>query len=171
MAGQGPHESQGHARSSRRGWSVRRAAEGSAAASGPLRGKRAKPTLKSVNKGSRPDRPLLGAQSRHPRPRTTDGSQTTQTPSQRPTAASHALAPLSTLLTPTTGSDAKARVICRLLELRGLSSEEAARLTAYLYGFPTTDLRWSLQQLNRLLFLRRLREAGAFDGGQPTRPS
>jgi hypothetical protein len=50
-----------------------------------------------------------------------------------------------------------------MLQLRGLTSDEASRLTAFLFGLPTTDLGWSLQQLNRLLFLRRLREGGAFD--------
>ena len=62
------------------------------------------------------------------------------------------------------GSNAKARVICRFLEVRGLSSDEAARLTAFLHGLPTSDLGWSPAQLNRLLFLRQLREAGACRG-------
>jgi hypothetical protein len=61
------------------------------------------------------------------------------------------------------GSDETTRLIHRMLQLRGLTSDEASRLTAFLFGLPTTDLGWSLQQLNRLLFLRRLREGGAFD--------
>lgn len=60
----------------------------------------------------------------------------------------------------------------RMLQLRGLTAAEAASLTAFMFGLPTTDLRWSLKQLNQLLFLRRLRQTGAFDGrdGRPARP-
>ena len=67
-------------------------------------------------------------------------------------------------------SEGRTLVTCRELEIRGLTSNEATRLTAYLCGLPTTDLGWSLKQLNRLLFLRRLREAGTFEsGGRPVR--
>jgi hypothetical protein len=55
-----------------------------------------------------------------------------------------------------------------MLEARGLTADEATRLTAFVFGLPATDLRWSLQQLDRLLFLRRLRQRGAFDqAGEP----
>jgi hypothetical protein len=47
--------------------------------------------------------------------------------------------------------------------MKGMAPPEAASLTAYLCGLPTTDLQWSLKQVNQLLFLRRLREMGHFD--------
>ena len=48
--------------------------------------------------------------------------------------------------------------------MKGLTPDEAASLTAFLYGLPTTDLRWTLPQLNQLLFLRQLRQIGRFGG-------
>lgn len=52
--------------------------------------------------------------------------------------------------------------VWRLIQMKGMSPDEAANLTAFLYGLPTADLRWSLPQLNKLLFLRTLRQAGRF---------
>jgi hypothetical protein len=60
------------------------------------------------------------------------------------------------------------RAVWRLLQMKGMSPDEAANLTAFLYGLPTSDLRWSLSQLNQLLFLRSMRQTGRFgdtDGG------
>jgi len=56
--------------------------------------------------------------------------------------------------------------------MKGLAPAEAASLTAFMCGLPTTDLHWSLNQLNQLLFLRRMRQTGRFDGsdGDPARP-
>ena len=54
------------------------------------------------------------------------------------------------------------RTVSRLLQMRGMSPDEAANLTAFLYGLPTADLRWSLPQLNQLLFLRQMRQSGRF---------
>jgi hypothetical protein len=54
-----------------------------------------------------------------------------------------------------------------------MTADEAANLTAFLYGLPTADLRWSLPQLNQLLFLRQMRQSGRFgrtDGGIDPRP-
>jgi hypothetical protein len=45
-----------------------------------------------------------------------------------------------------------------------MTPDEAASLTAFLYGLPTADLRWTLPQLNQLLFLRRLHQIGRFGG-------
>jgi hypothetical protein len=56
----------------------------------------------------------------------------------------------------------------RLLLLKGLTSEEASNLTAFLCGIHVGDLNWKLIEVNRLLFLRRLAQHGAwgaFDGG------
>jgi hypothetical protein len=53
--------------------------------------------------------------------------------------------------------------------MKGLTQAEASSLTAFICGLPTTDLRWSLKQVNELLFLRRMRELGRFgndDGGR-----
>jgi hypothetical protein len=57
------------------------------------------------------------------------------------------------------------RAVWRLLQMRGMTPDEAANLTAFLYGLPTTDLRWSLPQLNKLLFLRQMRQDGRFGSG------
>jgi hypothetical protein len=56
------------------------------------------------------------------------------------------------------------RAIYRLLQLKGLDPAEAASLTAFLCGLPTSDLRWSLKQVNQLLFLRRMQQTGRFGG-------
>ena len=47
--------------------------------------------------------------------------------------------------------------------MKGLTPDEAASLTAFVYGLPTTDLRWTLPQLNQLLFLRQMNQIGRFD--------
>jgi hypothetical protein len=55
----------------------------------------------------------------------------------------------------------------RLLLMKGLTSDEAANLTAFLCGIHIGDLHWKLIEVNRLLFLRRLAHNGAwgaFDG-------
>ncbi len=60
------------------------------------------------------------------------------------------------------------RAVYRLLLMKGLTPAEASSLTAFMCGLPTTDLHWSLQQVNQLLFLRRMRQIGRFgdtDGG------
>jgi len=60
------------------------------------------------------------------------------------------------------------RATYRALLAKGLASEEAANLTAFLCGLPIADVRWDLCQVNRLLFLRELERTGSFglhDGG------
>ena len=52
------------------------------------------------------------------------------------------------------------RPVYRLLLMKGLSPTEAASLTAFICGLPTSDLNWSLKQVNQLLFLRRMRQLG-----------
>jgi len=56
------------------------------------------------------------------------------------------------------------RAVWRLLQMKGMTPDEAASLTAFLYGLPTADLRWTLPQLNQLLFLREMRQSGRFRG-------
>jgi len=54
------------------------------------------------------------------------------------------------------------RATFRMLQLRGLTPDEAANLTAFLCGIPVTDHRWKLSEVNRLLFIRALARAGRF---------
>jgi hypothetical protein len=46
--------------------------------------------------------------------------------------------------------------------LRGLAPDEASNLTAYLCGIPVGMQHWRIGEVNRLLFLRALREKGRF---------
>ena len=57
-------------------------------------------------------------------------------------------------------SDPATRATYRLLLLRGLAPDEAANLTAYLCGLPVGEARWTLGEINRLLFLRELIRTG-----------
>ena len=64
------------------------------------------------------------------------------------------------------------RPVYRLLLMKGMTPAEAASLTAFICGLPTTDLHWSLKQVNQLLFLRRMQQTGRFggtDGGRASR--
>ena len=56
------------------------------------------------------------------------------------------------------------RPVYRLLLMKGLTPTEAANLTAYICGLSTADPRWSLKQVNQLLFLRSMQQAGRFGG-------
>jgi hypothetical protein len=47
--------------------------------------------------------------------------------------------------------------------MKGMTPAEAANLTAYICGLPTTDVHWSLKQINQILFLRAMRQSGRFD--------
>ncbi len=58
----------------------------------------------------------------------------------------------------------------RALLMRGLRADEAATLTAFLCGIPIAEVRWSLRQVNQLLFLREMARTGRFgpvDGEVP----
>jgi hypothetical protein len=61
----------------------------------------------------------------------------------------------------------------RQLVVRGFASDEAANLTAYLHALPIGDQPWTLRQVNTVLFLQKLREAGRFGEGDgaPERPA
>jgi len=56
--------------------------------------------------------------------------------------------------------------------MKGLSSDEAANLTAFLCGIPIAEVHWSLRQVNQLLFLREMARTGRFGprDGEPARP-
>jgi hypothetical protein len=92
--------------------------------------------------------------------------------------------PSSTAATPVRGAAANGsaapsaddqlitRTTYRMLLAKGLAPDEAATLTAFLCGIPVAEVRWSLRQVNQLLFLRELARTGRFgpgDGG-PSRP-
>ena len=65
----------------------------------------------------------------------------------------------------TAGAPAPAtRPVYRLLLMKGLTPTEAANLTAFICGLSTTDPRWSIKQVNQLLFLRSMQQAGRFGG-------
>ena len=67
-----------------------------------------------------------------------------------------------------TNPDLATRATYRLLLLKGLAPDEAASLTAYLCGLPVGEARWTLGEINRLLFLRELSRTGRWgldDGG------
>jgi hypothetical protein len=64
--------------------------------------------------------------------------------------------------TPATPSAPSPRSVWRLLQMKGMTPDEAANLTAFLHGLPTADLHWTLPQLNKLLFLRQMRQTGRF---------
>jgi hypothetical protein len=78
-------------------------------------------------------------------------------------------APAPTVDSPTTPIT---RTTYRLLLQRGLSTEEAVALTAFLCGIPIDQVRWSLRQINQLMFLRELARTGRFGprDGEPPRP-
>ena len=68
---------------------------------------------------------------------------------------------------------AATRATYRHLMSRGLGPDEAATLTAFMCGIPISDTRWSIGQVNQLLFLRAMVQTGRFgrrDGGR-TRPN
>jgi hypothetical protein len=56
--------------------------------------------------------------------------------------------------------DLATRATYRLLLLKGLAPDEAASLTAYLCGLPVGEARWTVGEINRLLFLRELSRTG-----------
>jgi hypothetical protein len=64
------------------------------------------------------------------------------------------------------------RSVYRAFLLKGLAPDEAANLTAFVCGIPVQDLRWSLRQVNQLLFLREMTHTGRFGvtDGEVRRP-
>jgi hypothetical protein len=68
-------------------------------------------------------------------------------------------------------ADFPARSIYRALLVRGLEPVEAANLTAYLAGLPSTNLHWTIPEVEALLRRRvelvRLAEADPDDRAEP----
>ncbi len=54
------------------------------------------------------------------------------------------------------------RATYRLLVLKGLAPDEAANITAWLFGIRVGTQGWRLTEVNRLLFLRELSQDGRF---------
>jgi hypothetical protein len=73
--------------------------------------------------------------------------------------------------TPTAVSDdregeVQTRATYRFLLMRGLNPTEAANLTAYLCGIDVDGSHWSIGEVNRLLFLRRLARSGRWSASE-----
>jgi hypothetical protein len=54
--------------------------------------------------------------------------------------------------------------------MKGLAPEEAANLTAFMAGIAVGDARWTLRQINQLLFLREMNRTGQFAETADTLP-
>ena len=73
-----------------------------------------------------------------------------------------------------TSTEPRTRATYRLLLLKGLAPDEAANLTAWLFGIRVGSQHWRLTEINRLLFLRQLTLGGRFgtdDGAERAKPS
>ena len=70
------------------------------------------------------------------------------------------------------GPDLQTRATYRMLLARGLAPTEAANLTAYLCGIAVGGTHWSIGEVNRVLFLRRLARTGRWGcGGAASSPA
>ena len=63
---------------------------------------------------------------------------------------------------PESTSELPTRATYRNLIMRGLAPDEAANLTAYLAGIGVSGSKWTLRQINQLLFLRQMHRSGRF---------
>lgn len=71
----------------------------------------------------------------------------------------------TTPASPETRQALPTRATYRTLLLKGMAPEEAANLTAYMAGIPIGESHWTLNQVNKLLFLRQMRRTGRFGDG------
>lgn len=67
-------------------------------------------------------------------------------------------------------AELRTRVTYRNLLMRGLAPDEAANLTAFLVGISVGEARWTLRQINQLLFLREMNRTGQFADSADPRP-
>ncbi|HUQ77266.1 MAG TPA: hypothetical protein VM427_00140 [Patescibacteria group bacterium] len=67
-------------------------------------------------------------------------------------------------------AELRTRATYRTLLLRGLAPDEAANLTAFLAGIAIGEARWTLRQINQLLFLRAMNRTGQFAEPADPRP-
>jgi len=66
------------------------------------------------------------------------------------------------------GGEVQTWATYRFLLMRGLNPTEAANLTAYLCGIDVDGSHWSIGEVNRLLFLRRLARSGRWETAKDT---
>lgn len=71
---------------------------------------------------------------------------------------------------PETTTELQTRATYRNLLMRGLAPDEAVNLTAFLAGIAIGDARWTLRQINQLLFLRQMNRTGHFNEPSDTGP-
>lgn len=92
--------------------------------------------------------------------------------SARTAASSPSTSPTATADRSSAGDALVTRSTYRTLLMRGLAPAEAADLTAFMCGIPVGQAHWSLDQVNRLLFLRELSRTGRFGAhdGETPRP-
>ena len=62
----------------------------------------------------------------------------------------------------TVGTTPRPAADYRQLMMRGLTPPEAANITATMRGIPLVETPWTVREINHLLFLRALRDAGRF---------
>jgi hypothetical protein len=78
-------------------------------------------------------------------------------------AASGSVTAITTpVSTPVSTPELATRATYRNLIIRGLAPDEAANLTAWIAGIDVTESRWTLREVNELLFLREMNRAGQF---------
>ena len=77
-------------------------------------------------------------------------------------ASGSAIATQITPASPVEHQSLATRTTYRHLLMKGMAPEEAANLTAFIAGIPVGEAHWTLQQVNQLLFLRRMQESGRF---------
>jgi hypothetical protein len=63
---------------------------------------------------------------------------------------------------PSSTPELPTRTTYRNLIMRGLAPDEAANITAWLAGIDVGGSRWTLRQINQLLFLRQMNRTGQF---------
>jgi hypothetical protein len=63
----------------------------------------------------------------------------------------------------TTGTTPRPAAAYRQLMMQGLAPDEAANITAVMRGLQIVATPWTVRQINHLLFLRAMRDAGRFD--------
>lgn len=76
-----------------------------------------------------------------------------------------------TVVSPSTSTKLVTRSTYQTLIMRGMAPDEAANLTAFMAGLPIGQGRWTLKQINELLFLRRMHETGMLTDQVRPRPN
>ena len=85
-------------------------------------------------------------------------------------ASGSATATTTSPVSPATTAELRTRATYRNLLMRGLAPDEAANLTAFLAGIAIGETRWTLRQINQLLFLREMNRTGHFTETGDARP-